>query len=1057
MKYLSSTSRNLNPANYAWESVVHQFGRPLLDSELNLSQDILRQRLDLPSGMISDQSSMNDKNRFLFYSPYTGNPRVLNPEFRANTLTIERFIASVNGMAVDVKGTNSVDPELNHVELSEPQEGIDLVDFVFLEVWRKEVTPSMDARARLKVSSPLANDTLTFQDANNSVVITAGVDFQISNSSPETARNLSEAINNYDGQGLGLTLGSVTVTSETRGTPYLFLSLTGGASGNTPTFNITSGSVGILVITQPSGGSDGEGKPNANNIYYAGNLDCHSDLYLDDDIQDPTLNVSSTRRVQIQYRLRVHANFNYSISQDIFGLDSFGLFAQGANANPINTATFSRHSNDSGLWVAGDGSEASASTLGTVDGYIYAIPVAFVYRRNKPLNGNEGFHPLDRYNTGALHDHDGSTLQANPYVDRVATTYSDRPDGLFSDQIAEEDVLDLRRRVFPKGLDFKSELVHQYHSLLDGLNKTWIAEAHNLADTGNGTAGISHTPLMCDVFGSNANSLNIGNYKRDFNNVSRRFSNVPLVERVFFIIYPGLNTSGISYTPNDNAQANGWHVGDTIVVSLNDLDAKGDTEWVPVDAFGSIGIDLPSGSKITDLGMCWHNDGHYVNDIVQDVEISYVNITDSAISVVLGENDQVANGGISGAADYAVVSDDSLTLGSEAVIFLELVIEMPSGDHGLTGRVDQIPSFDSEVYATGSCISLNEPEAVVNLYPNVGNGVASPIINLREGKREVSLEYVRGLMTRTIVSTRSSFTYLPYRVYGDPSTITITDVSDPLNPSVLTLDSSSSKFSHSEPLLAWQAVWVSGQRSLEIEFHPVVPYPATDTSNNSIFVFYKRQAPQTCGSDFPIANDNISTDSGGVVPVEMELSPLAIGEKISSFMNSDFTYPFLAPTEHLGSSPLAESNYGYDEYLVLNSNEVFLDDLTVNTGNVDLSSLVPLASSVKLTLGRSAIPPVKDNYNRVVYQTMSEASYYPASYAKNLSVFNKSYKNALPCLMKVTSDSHDLYRSGEVLLVVFIKTSIWGQSVSVDMRDNNSNNLVVACVYRTRNLLLLGD
>jgi hypothetical protein len=37
-KYLSTTSRNLDPTDYAWDQVVLQFGRALLDSELNLIQ-----------------------------------------------------------------------------------------------------------------------------------------------------------------------------------------------------------------------------------------------------------------------------------------------------------------------------------------------------------------------------------------------------------------------------------------------------------------------------------------------------------------------------------------------------------------------------------------------------------------------------------------------------------------------------------------------------------------------------------------------------------------------------------------------------------------------------------------------------------------------------------------------------------------------------------------------------------------------------------------------------------------------------------------------------------
>ena len=59
-KYLPSTSRDLDPTNYAWDSVVYQAGRPMLDSELNLTQDIINKKNTLPSGMISYQGQDDD-------------------------------------------------------------------------------------------------------------------------------------------------------------------------------------------------------------------------------------------------------------------------------------------------------------------------------------------------------------------------------------------------------------------------------------------------------------------------------------------------------------------------------------------------------------------------------------------------------------------------------------------------------------------------------------------------------------------------------------------------------------------------------------------------------------------------------------------------------------------------------------------------------------------------------------------------------------------------------------------------------------------------------------
>ena len=52
-KYLNSVSRNLDAKNRNWESIIYQAGHPILDSELNLSQDLKKGKLKLPSGILS--------------------------------------------------------------------------------------------------------------------------------------------------------------------------------------------------------------------------------------------------------------------------------------------------------------------------------------------------------------------------------------------------------------------------------------------------------------------------------------------------------------------------------------------------------------------------------------------------------------------------------------------------------------------------------------------------------------------------------------------------------------------------------------------------------------------------------------------------------------------------------------------------------------------------------------------------------------------------------------------------------------------------------------------
>jgi len=212
----------------------------------------------------------------------------------------------------------------------------------------------------------------------------------------------------------------------------------------------------------------------------------------------------------------------------------------------------------------------------------------------------------------------------------------------------------------------------------------------------------------------------------------------------------------------------------------------------------------------------------------------------------------------------------------------------------------------------------------------------------------------------------------------------------------------------------------------------------------------------TVGSDKATNVPGVGVSAGGVVPDELNLQPLAVGKEVSVFLKTNDHYPFFNPTDQLGTHPNAST---YAEYETHSNSDVFLDDLKINTGSVVLPSFVPFVSSVNITLGDTSPgqPPVKDDYSRVVYPTMEDSSYFPSAFAKNMSGYHSAYKTAIPCLMKIVDDNHTLYRKGEVVLVVFVKTNTWGQGVSVDMRSTLADNYVVACVYRTKNQLLLGE
>lgn len=180
-----------------------------------------------------------------------------------------------------------------------------------------------------------------------------------------------------------------------------------------------------LIKAAPSA----DNKSSTSLILRHGNVKAPDAVNLADDLVDPNFGAESSARVQVQYRLRVVEDVNLAGFPD--GLDDPFVVAHtvsdfgGAGADGSATALpFSVVSEDKGLWRAGAGDSADATTLGTVDGYMYAVPVCAVYRRN-----TTAFDRTANPNGAAL----------------IAAGTSDRPDGLFADQVVASDVVDLRR------------------------------------------------------------------------------------------------------------------------------------------------------------------------------------------------------------------------------------------------------------------------------------------------------------------------------------------------------------------------------------------------------------------------------------------------------------------------------------------------------------------------------------------------------------------------------------------------------------------------------------
>jgi hypothetical protein len=295
-----------------------------------------------------------------------------------------------------------------------------------------------------------------------------------------------------------------------------------------------------IIDVDPAPPGVAPGKPQRGFIYRFGNVE-GGFSYIPDDLIDPDMNFPTTKRIQVQYRIRVVQGIN--IAQYPEGFDPSLVFAQGLLQQPSSVpfTNMRQTLGDPGLWRAGTGDPA---TFGTSDGYVYAIPLCTVFRRNGAgfsdtgnlagafnrnsvaiartdattytaslalqsamgltdtsftINSIAGtvLQTMNSFGEAYFYLNDeivriNNVVQNSPTsftctIDRgqLQTTirahnsgtplieYTIRPDGLYADQIAATDILDMRHSVADK-FDYESVLRTNFVELLKGnLRSTW--------------------------------------------------------------------------------------------------------------------------------------------------------------------------------------------------------------------------------------------------------------------------------------------------------------------------------------------------------------------------------------------------------------------------------------------------------------------------------------------------------------------------------------------------------------------------------------------------------
>lgn len=219
------------------------------------------------------------------------------------------------------------------------------------------------------------------------------------------------------------------------------------------------------------------------------------------DLVDPYIGIETSRRIQVQYRIRA---VNSDMDSYPSGFDPGRVYAQGAASTPqtCTAANFLPVDGDSGLWRAGLGDEASQTMFGTVDGYVYAIPMFGVCRRNTHS------YDVDNYSNG-------SRLSLSDYLNGHS---SDRPDDLYNNWVVADDIFDMRHVIT---LDNVTEMAEKtFDKVIRGESRNKLVKVTLGEDHYSKIVTQADSVSMIDHVGSNTINSNPNGIRRAYANAS---------------------------------------------------------------------------------------------------------------------------------------------------------------------------------------------------------------------------------------------------------------------------------------------------------------------------------------------------------------------------------------------------------------------------------------------------------------------------------------------------------------------------------------------------------
>jgi len=1140
----ASVSRYLDPKERSWDTVVAEKGKLVLDSEKILEQDLreLDRIRDLaravPSGWIRGQSRGDAYGEFSYDAPWLPGP-VLNPDFVPNTFHMQKVQALVAGMLLDIEYTNTDTKGDNLIVLDAPDPPgappvFKRTDFVFLEVWLALVSDSPAARGTLTVSDPVTSspgDTITVDGVvfTGVLVPPAPNQFQIFNGSPtNTAASISAQIN--------ATVGTVTTVANAN--VVQITAAVSGVAGNAITLGSSNPAAILASGGFLTGGVDTPNKPTQDSIYRHGNVASSAAVALPDDIEDPVVAAETTKRVQIQYRIRhtgMAEGIDFKLQND--GFSNPNVLAQGSQSAPValypfvpaDLKTVISNSDardgvagpeigygilDNGLWIAGDGTQTSATALGTIDGFVYAIPLAMVFRKND-ATGAGGFNPSTNTNGALLYNH-ALFVNSNLFNPAVAVGESDRPDGAFADAIGDTDVLDLRRHVKFTGQDLAAELQYQMQALQDGEFRTWAIDTASKQEMGAGSGDVSTRNMVANEIGRTGPVEGIPPNKggnpplsgdttrgvtiRNFDHFARRFGDQPVVERVVLALYPTDDEVGppahpgkYVVRPGYAAAFFGWAEGDEINIDLLALNATTLGDFDPNNVVsipgpaptGTIFDYAPPGSFITDILSIYHDDGNWNVAVDQTLKpTTIVGLGTSHVQITLDVNPIQVTGGVNAAAHDMVGTNGTGDVGSQRRVFVELEITYPLGV-GLTDTPDLQITPDPGPWPYGPMLENWLPTGPDQRPLDMENRLAP---TFRQGFREVGIEYIAndpsngggnlgvpvGTITPDTVVSRDPLTLVAdRRFYGDSVTsVFVTDANDG-NPR--DVDDPNTHFGSSTRLITLNNTGIppavplsgAGQTLCEIRYFGQDPIPNFGGAGLGYqqTIFFRTNAPQTVGVKEGVISTTIQdfpyTGAVGPLPSTLEVEPLYISQNVWTGQvgmgSVELPFPYFAPLDQLPVNdgqtevPPAPDTFPGEYYFAATAN-ISIDDFDAETGTLALQSLVPADGSTEWEIGGTPATdvPFKDAEFRAVYPIINRSSHRPTAMAQGMSNVVR-HKVFMPVLARARQDS-SLFRKDELLLLVITRWAVLDADNVLIFADAGGNTGVG--VFRTKNLLM---